>query len=175
MTLKTVNSKIPHNKLGIIIIALLFCVCYSYGQPSLPTRSIEVTAIQPLQFGKFLLTGGAGGSVVVVWDGSTSATGSISLLGTEPYAQPAIFEVNLLQGRNVHISFSDVTTLTGSDGGSLTLHIGPTEKGINGAFFPTSNNRNFRTSLRVGGTLDVPGSAIPGTYTGNFFITFNQE
>lgn len=175
MTLKTVNSKIPRHKLGIIIVALLFCAHYSNAQPNLPTRAIEVTATQPLQFGTFVLTGGAGGSVLVGYDGSRTATGSIALLGIAPYAQPAIFEVKLLQGRNVQIDFSSTTTLSGSDGGALTLHIGPTEKGTNGAYFPTNNARNFITVLRVGGTLDIPGAAIPGIYTGTFFITFNQE
>jgi len=158
-----------------MITALLFCVGYSYAQPSLPTRSIEVNATQSLQFGTFVVTGGAGGSVLVGWDGSRTATGSIAVLGGAPYAQPAIFEVKLLQGRNVHLDFSPTSTLTGSNGGSLTLNIGPTEKGINGAYFPTNNNRDFTTLLRVGGTLDIPGAAIPGTYTGTFFITFNQE
>ncbi len=173
--MKIVNSKITLCKLKIIIAVLLFCVSYSYAQPSLPTRSIEVTATQVLQFGTFVLTGGGGGSVVVGYDGSRNATGSIAILGVLPYAQPAIFEVKLLQGRNVHLDFSPTTTLEGSDGGSLILHIGPTEKGTNGAFFSTNNNRDFTTLLRVGGTLDIPGNAIPGTYTGTFFITFNQE
>jgi hypothetical protein len=175
LALKKVNSKIPTNTLGIIIIALLFCARYSYGQPSLPTRSIEVIATQSLQFGTFVLTGGGGGSVVVGWDGSRTATGNVALLGIAPYSQPAIFEVKLLQGRNVNVDFSSTTTLTGSDGGTLTLHIGPTEKGTTGAYFATDNNRGFITPLRVGGTLDIPGTAIPGNYTGTFFITFNQE
>ncbi|WP_050855221.1 DUF4402 domain-containing protein [Flavobacterium frigoris] len=173
--MKIVNSKRPFHTLKIFIAALLFGASYSYGQPSLPTRSIEVTATQALQFGTFALTGAAGGSVVVGYDGSRAATGSIAILGISPYAQPAIFEVKLLQGRNVHLDFSPTTTLQGSDGGSLILHIGPTEKGTNGAFFSTNNNREFTTLLRVGGTLDIPGNAIPGTYTGTFFITFNQE
>lgn len=173
--MKTVRSKILPNTLAIIIIALLFCVSYSYGQPSLPTRTMEVNEIQSLQFGTFVLTGGTGGSVVVGYDGSRTATGSMALLGIAPYAQPAIFEVKLLQGRNVHIDFSATTTLTGSDGGSLVLHIGPTEQGVSGAYFATNNNRQFTTPLRVGGKLDIPGTAIPGNYTGTFFITFNQE
>jgi hypothetical protein len=92
-----------------------------------------------------------------------------------PTAQPAIFEIKLCQGRNVIITFSATTTLTGSNGGSLTLDIGPTEKGINGASFTSNSDCNFITPLRVGGTLNIPGTAIPGTYTGSFDITFNQE
>lgn len=175
MALKKVNSKIPSSKLGVIISALLICVCSTYGQPSLPVRNINVNAIQSLNFGTFVLMGGTGGSVLMGYDGIRTATPGIILLGSAPYGQPAIFEVQLLQGRNVRIDFSPTAILTNSDGGTLMLNIGPTEKGINGAYFPTSNNREFKTLLRVGGKLDIPGTAIPGTYSGTFFITFNQE
>jgi hypothetical protein len=170
-----VNSKIPHNTVCVILTSLVLFVSYSYGQPSLPPRSIEVNATQSLQFGTFALTGGAGGNVLVGYDGSRTASGSVALLAVAPYAQPAIFEVKLLQGRNININFSAITNLIGSDGGTLTLNIGPTDKGISAADFPTNNSRDFTTLLRVGGTLDIPSGAIPGFYTGTFFITFNQE
>ena len=170
-----INSKIPYNTVSVLIASLVFCVSYSYGQPSLPPRSIEVNATQSLQFGTFALTGGAGGSVIVGYDCGRTASGSVALLAVAPYAQPAIFEVKLLQGRNINIGFSAVTSLIGSDGGSLILNIGPTDKGISTADFPTNNSPDFTTLLRVGGTLDIPSGAIPGFYTGTFFITFNQE
>lgn len=170
-----VNSKISYNAVCVIITSLVLSVSYSYGQPSLPPRFIEVNATQSLQFGTFALTGGAAGRVLVGYDGGRTASGSVALLAVAPYAQPAIFEVKLLQGRNINIDFSAITSLTGSDGGTLTLNIGPTDKGISAANFPTNNSRDFTTLLRVGGTLDIPSGAIPGFYTGTFFITFNQE
>jgi hypothetical protein len=170
-----INSKIPYDTVSVLIASLVLCVSYSYGQPSLPPRSIEVNATQSLQFGTFALTGGAGGSVLVGYDGGRTASGGVALLAVAPYAQPAIFEVTLLQGRNINIDFSASTSLTGSDGGSLTLNIGPTDKGISTADFPTNNSRDFTTLLRVGGILEIPSGAIPGSYTGTFFITFNQE
>ena len=66
-------------------------------------------------------------------------------------------------------------TLTGSNGGSITCNIGPTEKGINGSSFVTNGDCNFITLLRVGGTLQVSGATLPGIYIGSFAITFNQE
>lgn len=157
----------------IIVAGLFFGGSCSYAQPALPTRSLEVKATQELNFGTFALTGSGGGSVVVGYDGSRSKEGSIALLGND--SQPAIFEVKLLQGRNVYIQFTDTATLLGSDGGSLTLNIGPTEQGGSGASFSTQNSRDFTTPLRVGGKLDIPGTAMPGTYSGYFYITFNQE
>jgi len=159
----------------MLLSSLVFCVSYSYGQPALPTRSIEVNASQSLQFGTFALTGGGGGRVVLRYDGSRTTTGNVALLAVAPYAQPAIFEVKLLQGRNITIDYSATTTLTGSEGGSLSMTIGPTDKGISNANFQTTNSRDFTTLLRVGGTLEIPSNAIPGSYTGTFFITFNQE
>ena len=109
------------------------------------------------------------------FDGSRTKTGNIALLSMLPAAQPAIFEIKLCEGRNVIITFSPTATLTGSNGGSLTLNIGPTEQGGNNASFRTNSDCDFVTPLRVGGTLNIPTNAIPGIYSGTFEIIFNQE
>lgn len=160
-----------------LFLTMIFVVCvsFSFAQPALPQRTLTVTPTQAIQFGTFCITGGAGGTVTVGWDGNRTSSGNIVLLAMAPTAQPAIFEIKLCQGRNVNISFAATTSLTGSAGGSITLDIGPTEKGPNGCSFSTNNDCNFITPLRVGGTLHIPGSAPPGTYTGSFNITFNQE
>lgn len=145
------------------------------AQPPLPNRNITITATQPFHFGTFSLVGQAGGSVTVGYDGSRYATGGIYLSPMAPFAQPAIFDIKLCQGRNVTISFSPSTVLTGNNGGSFTLDIGPTEKGGNGAQFEVDNNCDFITTLRVGGTLHVPGNSPPGIYSGTFEITFEQQ
>lgn len=164
-----------HFHFFLITVLFLGGINFLYAQPALPQRSITVNSTQALQFGTFALTGGSGGTVSVGWDGNRTRTGDIALLAMAPMAQPAIFEIKLCQGRNVSIQYPPTTTLTGDAGGTITLNIGPTEKGSNGAFFPTNNNCNFITTLRVGGTLQIPVAAIPGYYTGNFTITFNQE
>ena len=115
-------------------------------------------------------------AVQIDWQGNRSATGEVVLLNSDSY-YPAIFEIQLCQGRNVIITYAPTATLTGSNGGSLILNIGPTEKGGSGASFQVSTDCNFVTRLRVGGTLVVGNnSANPGgNYTGNFSITFNQQ
>ncbi len=172
--MRELNTKNIFLNLLFLTMALFLCVNSSFAQPELPQRSITVTPTQPIQFGT-LSASGAGGTVTVGWDGSRTSTGEIYLLATAPTAQPAIFEIKLCQGRNVIITFAATTILTGSGGGTLTLNIGPTEKGVNGVSFLTNNDCNFITPLRVGGTLIVPGTVIPGVYTGSFDITFNQE
>lgn len=155
----------------IVFVYTHFC----FAQPALPQRTITVQVTQAIHFGTFCAIGGNGGTITVGYDGSRTSTGNISLLSISPTAHPGIFEIKLCQGRNVIITFEASTILTGSNGGSITLDIGPTEKGMNGAIFSTKSDCNFITPLRVGGTLHVPGSAPPGTYSGSFEITFNQE
>jgi len=162
-------------KVKAVILCAALCICAGvmFAQPVLPQRSLTVTPTQLINFGSFCVSP-AGGTVSVGWDGSRTSTGGVTFLaGDMPL--PAIFEIRLCQGRNVIITFAFSSTLYGSNGGTLMLEMGPTEKGGNNARFPTGNDCNFITPLRVGGTLNVPGNAIPGIYTGSFDITFNQE
>jgi hypothetical protein len=154
---------------------LIFCFNFSFAQPELPPRTITVTATQGIHFGTFCLTGGVGGTVTEAWDGTRTSSGSIALLGMAPTSHPAIFEIKLCHGRNVIITYDATTILNGSNGGSFTLNMGPTEKGPNGASFIIYGDCNYITLLRMGGTLLIPGTALPGTYSGSFAITFNQQ
>ncbi|MBL4561486.1 MAG: DUF4402 domain-containing protein [Labilibaculum sp.] len=161
-------------KLLFFAIILFFCTNSSFAQPALPQRTLTVTATQPIHFGVFAASGSMGGTITIGWDGSRTSTGDIILLNNAPISQPAIFEVKLCEGRNVILSFNATTTLTSSES-SLSLAIGPTEKGPNGSNFSTTGNCDYINLIRVGGTLTIPGTALPGTYSGNFNITFNQE
>ena len=182
-------------KLVFSAIVLFFSVDFSvaqhtlaltesnFNQPSQIISSINasaqssITAIQTqaINFGTYCVMGKAGGTISVGWDGIRSSTGNIILINTLPRAQPAIFEIRPSQGRYVSINFPATSTVTGSNGGLLIFDIGPTEKGINGSGFSANNNSNFIYSLRVGGTLHIPSSAIPGIYSGLFEIRFIQQ
>jgi len=163
------------NKIFVLTTILFCCVSFSSAQPALPQRTLTVTATQAIHFGTFCVTGSSGGTVILGYDGTRTSTGDIALLTDTPTAQPAIFEIKLCQGRNVIITFTATTTLSGSNGGSLLMDIGPTENGFSGCLFTTNNDCNFITLLRVGGTLHIAGTTPPGTYAGSFEITFNQE
>lgn len=163
-------------RLLFLSIALLIYFSLSLAQPPLPQRSMTVaSATQGIHFGTFCLVGTSGGTLTVGYDGSRSSTGGILLLAKSPTAHPAIFEIKLCEGRLVSINYDVLTILNGSTGGSLTLNLGPTEKGPTGSIFAINSDCNFNTPLRMGGTLQVSGSAFPGNYTGNFAITFNQQ
>jgi hypothetical protein len=171
--MKRNNNKLIRQYLMTVLF--FFSLLTATGQPTLPQRTITVNATQPIHFGTFCVTGAGGGTVTVGWDGTRTATGSVVLLSIAPTAQPAVFEVKLCQGRNVTISYDPTTIITGSNGGSLIMDIGPTERGFDGAVFTTDSDCNFVTPLRVGGTLHIPVNAIPGIYTGNFNINFTQQ
>lgn len=172
--MKARNINFHFVKRLLIILVLFSSACLTFAQPALPQRTLIVTPTQGIHFGTFFTTN-AGGTVTVGYDGSRTKTGGVTLLGIAPTSQPAIFEIKLCQGRNIIITFDASTILNGSNGGELTLDLGPTEKGISGSSFAANDDCNFITPLRMGGTLHVPGTAIPGAYTGSFAITFNQE
>ena len=155
--------------------AFLFCFSFSFAQSVLPQRSIKIPATQPINFGSFCVTGGEGGTITVLTDGSRTSTGNIILLPMAPIAQPAIFEIKLCQGRNVSIKFDTPIINLDCSGGFLSLKIGPTDKGGDGARFITNSDCNIITPLTVGGTLTVPGTAFPGIYSGIFSITLIQQ
>lgn len=172
--MKTLCNNKCFFRLLFFTAALFFCPNLSFAQPALPQRTLTVAATQAIHFGTFAVTGSMGGTITVGWDGSRTSTGAIILFNNAPISQPAIFEVKLCEGRNVLITFSATTTLTSSEG-TLSLAIGPTEQGLNGSSFLTGGNCDYINVLRVGGTLTIPGTATPGTYSGNFSIIFNQE
>lgn len=159
----------------LLLILSLFCFSFSFAQPALPLRTLTITVTQPIHFGSFCVTGGSGGTVTLGHDGNRSSTGEIILLDVPPFAQSAIFEIKLCLSRTVMFMFDPpVIQLTGT-GGSLSLQLGPTDKGVSGSSFLINGDCNFVTTLRVGGTLTTIGSPLPGSYSGNFGINFIQQ
>jgi len=139
------------------------------------SQTIIATQTQAINFGTYCVNGTGGGTVSIGWDGTRTSTGNIVLLNITPYAQPAIFEIKLLKGNSVTFTYFPMGILTGSNGGTLSFDIGPTEHGINGSSFTVNTNANYLIPFKVGGTLHIPANAIQGTYSGNFDITFQQE
>jgi hypothetical protein len=175
----SIKKILPLSRIPLFILAHTLLGFVAIAQPTLPPREVTVNSTQALHFGSFCLQniGSSGGTVTVDWQGTRTSTGQVLLLETAPAYQAAIFEVNLCQGRNIVITYSSTTTLAGSNGGSLTLNIGPTEKGVSGTAFQVNTDCSFITQIRVGGTLTVgSNTANPGgNYTGSFSITFNQQ
>ncbi|MEI6141465.1 MAG: DUF4402 domain-containing protein [Mariniphaga sp.] len=173
MKIQNINNWIKKFLLLPVVGYLL--VIQVLAQTAEKEKSLIVTAVQFIHFGTFYLVGFSGGTITVGYDGTRTSTGGVILLANAPIAQPAIFEIKSCEGHNIILSFNPKTTLTSSNGGKLTLDIGPTNRGINGSGFSIKSDCKFVFPLRVGGTLHIPGTAPPGVYRGNFDFTCKQE
>jgi hypothetical protein len=126
-----------------------------------------------MNFGAFY-QGFSGGTAIIYANGSRSSTGDVHLLMLGFSFYPAIFEVDANVGTVVTITNGPDAVLSGSNGGSMKLHIGD-------AFpvspFITSIAPSGRTQVRIGGILTVgnPGANPVGAYNGSFTVTFNQQ
>lgn len=163
------------------VLLILFMGFSSYAQrrvaalgPEKPPRpiTIYVNPAQGLNFGAFY-QGSSGGSVIVYPNGSRSTTGSIIQTNMGFSFSPAIFEVDAEPGTIVTISNGPDVNLTGSNGGTVSLHIGSADPGS--PFIATAVSPG-RTLIRIGGTLTIanPLANPAGSYNGSFTVTFIQ-
>jgi hypothetical protein len=155
----------------LCIVLLLFSA--SANAQVQPPKPIKVTTFQNLSFGAFF-QGVAGGSVIIYPSGSRAVTGDViqASLGYSYY--PAIFEVEANPGSQIIIQKGPDVLLSGSNSGTMTLHIGDTDPV---SPFVNSTTPPGRTQVRVGATLLV-GSPLAnpvGAYNGTFTITFIQQ
>lgn len=152
----------------------LFCAAQT-PTDSLPGDPGEmyVYTVQNLAFGAFC-HGNTGGSVMLTSNGSRSTTGDVIALNLGIQFFNAIFELEAPPGTIVSILNGPDATLTGSNGGAMTLSLGTSSPM---APFSTIVSPPSRTQVNIGGTLTVGNNAAspPGAYTGTFYITFNHE
>ncbi len=139
----------------------------------MPPRPVAVSFIQNLSFGAFSLSL-SGGTVTVNASGMRYETGGVILVNMGFQYFPAIFGLQGNPGTIVHLLNGPDATLTGSNGGSMTLHLGDAYPGdpiILNAAYPGI------MQIRVGGTLLVGSLQAnpPGYYAGTFSLMFIQE
>lgn len=161
-----------------LLLGILLVLSHSEAfaqQPPAPPRPIAVyvNPAQGLNFGAFY-QGNAGGSVIVYPNGSRSVTGDVIQANLGFSFSPALFEVDANPGTLISILNGPDVTLTGSNGGSMMLHIGSASPG---SPFVTTAIPPARTVVSVGGTLTVssPLANPAGSYSGTFSVTFIQE
>lgn len=154
---------------------LLLCIYLPVHAQEAPPRpiAIYVNPAQGLVFGAFF-QGVSGGTVIIYPDGSRAVTGSIVQANLGFLFSPAIFEIDANPGTRISILNGSDVTLSGSNGGSMQLHVGTSSLG---AQFITTATPPGRTELRIGGTLTVgsPLANPAGAYSGIFSVTFIQE
>ncbi|MDB5021554.1 MAG: hypothetical protein JWQ28_2681 [Pedobacter sp.] len=136
-----------------------------------------VNTLQNLSFGTFS-QGVSGGTITVSNTGSITSTGTVFPLtfgssNSGSDVSQAIFEVEAVAGTVISISNGPDVNLTGSNGGTMILHLGASDPRTPLAVVSETG----RTSVSLGGTLTIGNAAStpPGAYTGTFYITFNNE
>jgi uncharacterized protein DUF4402 len=157
-----------------IVAVLLFFSLAGTAQPP-PPRPIAVYAnpAQGMIFGAFF-QGPSGGTVILYPDGSRTSTGSLILANLGYPYSPALFEIDANVGTVVSIMNGPDATLTGSNGGSISVHLGAASTGSS---FTTTIASPGRTQVWIGGTLSVgnPLANPSGSYSGSFSVTFIQQ
>ncbi len=163
---------------GIVMLLLIgaFALPVKAQMPFPPPNQLQVYNVQGIEFGSFFPSS-TSGTVTISPDGFRTSS-NVTLTGGG--FTPAIFDVVLIPGRLVSISWGTTTTLTGSQGGSMQMQIGPTDKvatGQTSAEFVTTGGHPFHNQVNFGGTLTVGGVAAnpSGSYTGTFYVTFHQN
>lgn len=151
---------------------LLICHLQSWSQ-EMPPRPVTVYFNQNLSFGAFS-PGISGGTVSVTSNGVRFSTGSVILVNQGYLYFPAIFLLEGNPGTIIHLLNGPDGTLSGSNGGTMTLHLGDATPGdpiIINATPPGT------MQIRIGGTLIVGNQlANPaGYYNGSFSLMFIQE
>jgi hypothetical protein len=146
--------------------------CFGQEKPPIPV-TVYVNPAQGLIFGAFYLTG-TGGTVVLSSSGARSSTGNVILANLGFSFSPAIFQVTANRGAVITILNGPDVTLNGSNGGTLSLHIGSSDVGS--PFISTVASPGYN-SVHIGGTLTVGSTAAnpPGNYSGSFSVTFIQQ
>jgi hypothetical protein len=164
-----------HLRIMLFVLSVLFLFALppdGFSQEP-PPRPVDVTVVQSLGFGAFA-QGAVGGSVTVTSAGLRSSTGDIILLNLGYLFTAASYRLVGNAGTVISILNGPDVTLPGSNGGSMTLHIGASDPAS--PFVLITVPPAF-TTMNVGGTLTVgnPGSNPPGNYSGTFDVTLIQE
>lgn len=160
----------------IVIFSISSLFCYAQSPTdTLPgdPAALSVYTTQNISFGAFA-HGNSGGTITISPDGIRTVTGDVIALNLGIQYNNAIFEIESPSGTIISIINGPDVTLTGSNGGSMSLHIGSSNPA---SPFNNTTAPPGKTLINIGGTLTVGGAATspPGSYSGSIYITFNQE
>lgn len=152
---------------------LLLFVSFNLSAQEYPPRPITAYPYQNLSFGAFCQTF-AGGTVTVFPNGMRSVTGGIVEINQGYSYFPAIIELDANPGTLIQVVLGPDIYLTGSNGGTIQLHLSGT---LPVSPFVTTAIPPSRNQISIGGTLTIgsPLANPPGYYSGIFQVTFIQE
>lgn len=159
---------------AMLLLCMLCCGMPAIAQLIVADEGgISVNSVQPISFGAFTITGTAGGTVTISNEGLRTATGDIVLLHGNPCATPALFELKLCPGKRISFIPQKNLKLGTANSPPLRLELAP--PGSDGRNFIIGSDCNTVTTVAIGATLHIPPQSSPGSYSGNFGITYNLE
>jgi hypothetical protein len=158
--------------LGILMLLACGLKVSAQQKPPAPI-SVSINPSEGLRFGAFFQSP-SGGTITINPSGSRTVTGGVIEADFGYVYAPANFEITANPGTLISIVNGPDVVLSGSNGGSLTLHIGSSSPA---SPFITTVSSPLQTSVKVGGTLYVgsPVANPSGSYTGSFLVTFMQN
>ena len=145
------------NRFNVLLIVFLF-----FNGSIVNAQS--VSRIQNLNFGSFISYGN-GGTIIVSPNYTINKTGDI-ILKSNP--SPAVFDLYVDAGKSVQLTYSNIVTLVGDHGGTISLSLTDSSPTGNGAFMTGSSP----TRIVLGGTLTVGNPMVTpvGNYNGSFTV-----
>ncbi|HEY3348630.1 MAG TPA: DUF4402 domain-containing protein [Thermoanaerobaculia bacterium] len=139
------------------------------GLASSAEGAISLTKNADLAFGD-LTSGATAGTVRIAPNGNRTRTGGVTLLASPVGA--ASFTVSTPTGsRNYTIVLPGSATLTSGGGFTMTVNAFTSTPSGSGK----TNGGTLQQTLTVGATLQVGANQRPGTYSGTFLVTVNQN
>ncbi|WP_298306452.1 DUF4402 domain-containing protein [uncultured Erythrobacter sp.] len=142
--------------------------------------ALQLTNDADLDFGALVLNAGsAGGSVTVDSTGFRDCFGDV-ICGPGGTEQASTFTVTGAANTNVLVSVQDLFTnpvslthtgFAGSPNAEHNIELTGLDDGSFGGFFGFSGSESFN----VGGTIDLDGSEVAGTYVGSFDVTVEYQ
>lgn len=160
-------------KAGFIIGILLFPnLIFAQENPPTPI-SVEVSAVQFLNFGTFT-TSNTGGTISVNYLGQRTQTGDVVLLNYGATPSYASYDVTASPGTILTITHPNNIPLSGSNTGTIYLNI---DSYSNGKTFLAKATPPMTNAISIGGTLSIGDllSNPPGNYSGTVTITLIQQ
>lgn len=142
--------------------------------------ALQLTNVDGLDFGSLVLNSSStGGDVTVTAGGVRSCFGDV-ICGPAGTEQAASFNVTGAAGSTIDVSVQDLvnnpvslvhTANAGSTAASHNIELVGLSDGSLGGFTTFSGNEVFN----IGGTIQLDGSEIAGTYQGTFDVTVSYQ
>lgn len=142
--------------------------------------ALQLTNDAGLDFGGIVLNASStGGTVAINGSGVRTCSGDV-ICGPAGSEQPAVFTVTGAANSSINVTVQDLvanpvslthTANAGSTSANHNIELTSLDDGSLGGFTTFSGNETFN----VGGTINLDGSEIAGTYEGTFDVTVSYQ